>query len=185
MFLAVCFSLSGKFPPNCFTFPDTQPPANVIRYVWVVEMTTLCRTPIEIRLVMALPDAETHDLIESLLQAAMALVPLNVKVTRVWSRKELLHRVRAQCDDLILLDWQVAEADTPDLVREIVALNPKLRMLVLLPLQLRQYRQTLWEAGVCSSIPKEHLEAEWLSSALCLISRAMEREQRARLALAI
>jgi CheY-like chemotaxis protein len=142
-------------------------------------MTVTCRVPIKIRLLMVAPDTESLDLMQSLLNAAQTLVPLNVEVNRAWSHMELLWRARANLDDLIFLDWQLAEAETPNLVRELTSINPKLRIIVLLPLKLRQYRQCLWDAGVCSSIPKENLDAEWLSSALCLISRAMERERRA------
>jgi len=63
-------------------------------------------------------------------------------------------------------------------VRELISLNPQLRLIVLLPLQLKQYRQSIWEAGAFSSIPKENLEQEWLSGVLCLVYRAMEREVR-------
>ena len=47
-----------------------------------------------------------------------------------------------------------------------------------MPLDLRQYRACLWEAGACVGLPKEHLDQEWLLSLLCLINRAMEREER-------
>ncbi len=52
--------------------------------------------------------------------------------------------------------------------------------MTLLPLQLRQYRQCIWDAGSCSSVPKEHMDQEWLSSVLCLMHRAMAREARLR-----
>lgn len=117
----------------------------------------------------------------SLLQEALLLVPVDVgHVDHVYSREELTARVEADIDDVIFLDWQLAGADTPAFVREILQLNARVRLVTLLPLQLRQYRQCIWEAGACNSIPKEHLDQEWLSTVLCLIYRAMEREARVR-----
>lgn len=113
-----------------------------------------------------------------LMQAALALVSHNVQMAHADSRQALLARALADQDDVIFLDWELVGPETPDLVTELVRINPRLRTVVLLPLQLRQYRQRLWEAGACSSIPKEYLDQEWLSSVLCLIRRAMEREAR-------
>jgi hypothetical protein len=48
----------------------------------------------------------------------------------------------------------------------------------LLPQSYRQYRREVWQAGACSSIAKENMEQEWLSSVLCIMHRAMEREAR-------
>jgi hypothetical protein len=55
---------------------------------------------------------------------------------------------------------------------------------VIAPLHLRQYRQCLWEAGACVGLPKEYLDQEWLLSMLCLINRAMGREERLKQELA-
>ena len=55
-----------------------------------------------------------------------------------------------------------------------------MRIIVLLPSHQRQYRQLVWEAGACNSIPKEYMEQEWLSSVLCVMYRAMQREQKLR-----
>ncbi|MCB0162119.1 MAG: hypothetical protein KDD83_28475, partial [Caldilineaceae bacterium] len=70
------------------------------------------------------------------------------------------------------------EAGTPALVQEILAQNPQLRVVALLPENFRQYRQRVWDAGACNSIPKEHMEQEWFSSITCVMHRAMERERR-------
>ena len=131
-----------------------------------------------IRVLMAIPDIESQALMRDLLQAALCLVPHELDVVWVGSRQEMLRRVRASLDDVIFLDWALANSETPQLIRDLVQANPRIRTVVLLPMQLRQYRQCLWEAGACSSIPKENLDQEWLSSALCFIRRAMEREAR-------
>ncbi len=132
----------------------------------------------KIRLLIAAPDSENRNLLHSLLKAAMQLVPLNIDVHDVNDLVELQKRNAASLDDLLLLDWQLAGAETPSCLRELIARNPQLRVITLLPLQLRQYRQCIWESGACTSIPKEHIDQEWLSTVLCLISRAMEREER-------
>ena len=87
-------------------------------------------------------------------------------------------------DDVVLVDWPLVREGTPDLVRELVQRNPRLRIVALLPLTYRQYRREVWQAGACSSIAKEHIEQEWLSSVLCIMHRAMEREARLLAALA-
>lgn len=128
------------------------------------------------RLLLATPDHATLGLLRSLLEAALALVPLNVAAESVSDEHTLLQRNVLCRDDVILLDWQLAGSHSPDLVRAIFAANPRARVVALLPDQLRQYRQRIWDAGACTSIPMERLDQEWLSSALCIISRAMARE---------
>jgi hypothetical protein len=131
-----------------------------------------------IRLLLAIPDNESSRLMHTLLDAALSLVPIDVELSEVRSRKELLSRVLMRMDDVVFLDWELAGAETPELVREVTSMNRSLRVVALLPLQLRQYRQTLWEAGACSGIPREHLDQELLSSLLCTTHRAMCREAR-------
>ena len=128
------------------------------------------------RVLLATPDDETLVLMDELLDAALQFVPLTIDVDTVRTPEALLQRARQDLDDVILLDWPLAGAEAPDLVRAIFQINPRLRVIALLPDHPRQYRQCLWEAGACSSIPKERLDQEWISSALCLMSRAMQRE---------
>ena len=131
------------------------------------------------RLLMATPDSEMLDLMRSLLAAALELVPLEVSAGAVADQEALLRRAALHSDDVILLDWQLAGGGSPEPVRSIFAVNPRARVVALLPDQLRQYRQRIWDAGACSSIPTERLDQEWLSSALCIMSRAMAREAQA------
>lgn len=131
-----------------------------------------------IRLLLAVPDAETEQLMTSLLDAAMCLVPLDIHAQRARNREEVLARVHACVDDVVMLDWGLAGPETPALVESFLQINRQLRVIVLLPQNMRQYRQQLWQAGACSSIPKEYLDQEWISSALCIMNRAMEREAR-------
>ncbi len=132
-----------------------------------------------LRILLAIPDPQTQALFDDCLDAALRLVRHDLAVGRVDSRESLLGRVAAARDDVVFLDWDLAGRNTPDLVRALVCANPQVRTVVLLPLQLRQYRQIIWDAGACSSIPTEYLDQEWVSSALCLITRAMQREARA------
>jgi DNA-binding NarL/FixJ family response regulator len=130
------------------------------------------------RVLLATPDDETLALMQALLEAALQLVPLTIKVHSARTPEDLLQRARLDLDDIVLLDWPLAGAESPDLVRAVFQVNPRLRVIALLPDHPRQYRQCLWEAGACSSIPKERLDQEWISSALCLMNRAMQREAR-------
>jgi DNA-binding NarL/FixJ family response regulator len=131
-----------------------------------------------LRVLLATPDDETLTLMQALLDAALQLVPLTIEIHTARAPEELLRRARLALDDVVLLDWPLSGAESPDLVRAIFCANPHLRVIALLPDRPRQYRQCLWEAGACSSIPKERLDQEWISSALCLMSRAMQREAR-------
>ncbi len=131
-----------------------------------------------IQLLIAAPDAESLALYDSLLAAALQLMPLDITAEHCASRAALTPRIAARQDDVLLLDWLLAGAETPAYLRELVALNPRLRTIIIMPLHLRQYRACLWEAGACVGLPKEHLDQEWLLSLLCLINRAMEREER-------
>ena len=133
-----------------------------------------------VRLLIAAPDAESIDLYQTLVRSALRLLPLDIKPEYAASRDELVERVGAHLADVVLLDWEIAGPATPDFLHTLAELHPGLRTIVVMPLQLRQYRQCLWEAGVCVGLPKEHLDQEWLLSMLCLITRAMEREARAR-----
>jgi DNA-binding NarL/FixJ family response regulator len=130
------------------------------------------------RLLFTASDSESFQLMQSTLDSALCLTPLEVWVAEACTREELLARVDAHQDDIILLDWQVAGADTPALVREILQRDPLLRVVALLPEHQRQYRQLVWDAGACNGIPKEHMDQEWLSTVLCIMHRAMQREAR-------
>jgi DNA-binding NarL/FixJ family response regulator len=114
----------------------------------------------------------------SILSSALCLTPLDVQFSEVTDRTALLARLDQDVDDVVLLDWQIAEAATPALVEEILQRCPRLRVVVLLPQSSRQYRRLVWEAGACNGIPKEFMDQEWLSTVLCIMHRAMEREKK-------
>ena len=137
-----------------------------------------------IHLVLAAPNLDTLDLLYQLLDAALGLIRHDLVVAEARSEDELIDRVELAIDDVILLDWDLAGPATPDLVRDVLGRNPRLRTMVLLPQALRQYRETLWDAGACVSIPKEMIDQEWMSTALCLMRRAIERETKLALAFA-
>lgn len=137
-----------------------------------------------IRLLFATPEAEFRKLLDSVIETALELTPLPVTTAAVNARGPLIERVERGDDDVVVLDWSLAGPGTPDLVREILERNPQMRVVALLPETQRQYRRQVWNAGACSSIPKEHIDQEWLSSILCVMHRAMEREARLRAAIA-
>ena len=134
----------------------------------------------EIRLLFATPDPESAVLLDSLLVSALELTPLNVTVKHVTTEDELLARADADADDVVVLDWLLANAETPAMVATLAAHNPRLRIVALLPQSYRQYRRQVWQAGACSSIAKENMEQEWFSSVLCIMHRAMQREAKLR-----
>jgi DNA-binding NarL/FixJ family response regulator len=138
----------------------------------------------QIRLLFATPEAEFLKVLDSVIGSALELTPLQVTTAAVAAREPLLQRVDAGADDVVVLDWSLGGPATPDLVRELLQRNQQLRVVALLPEIQRQYRQQVWSAGACSSIPKEHIDQEWLSSILCVMHRAMEREARLRAAYA-
>jgi DNA-binding NarL/FixJ family response regulator len=133
---------------------------------------------VELRLLYATPDADSLMLLESLLASALELTPLQVTTAHVATTSALMARADSRSDDIILLDWPMAYAATPQLVHELLERNPQLRIVALLPASYRQYRREVWRAGACSSIAKENMEQEWLSSVLCVMHRAMQREAK-------
>ena len=133
---------------------------------------------IQIRVLFASPDIETLNLLRTVMESARELVCFDVSVSEARTREEMLHAVGEYTIDVVLLDWSMASDRTPVLVAEILDHNPKMRVVALLPLIYRQYRELVWQAGACNSIPKEHMEQEWLSSILCVMFRAMQREAR-------
>jgi hypothetical protein len=135
---------------------------------------------VNIRLLIAAPDDESIALYRSLLDSALGLLPLEIAVRDVRTCRDVTERVVEREVDVLLLDWLLAGAGTPALVRELMALDPGVRTLIVMPLSLRQYRSCLWQAGACVGVPKEHLDQEWLLSMLCLVTRAMERQERLR-----
>lgn len=130
------------------------------------------------RVLFAATDDESLNLMDSTLDSALCLTPLEVQIAEARSCAEVLARVDAEQDDIILLDWQIAGPQTPTFVRDILNRNPLLRVVALLPEHQRQYRQLVWDAGACNGIPKEHIDQEWLSTVLCIMQRAMQREAR-------
>jgi DNA-binding NarL/FixJ family response regulator len=137
-----------------------------------------------IRLLFATPDAASLRLFEAVLASALELTPLDIHVEHASSSPTVLSRARQDADDVVLLDWLLAQQETSALIRKMLATNPRLRIVTILPLGYRQYRAECWQAGACTGIAKEHMDQEWMSSVLCIMRRAMEREARLRASLA-
>lgn len=139
-----------------------------------------------IRILLAVPTAECLALLRPLLHEARQLIYFDLVTAEVRTLPALLERVdagltdSASAVDVILLDWQLAEEETPALVRDLLSRNAQLRIITLLPNHLRQYRELVWQAGACNSMPKEYMDQEWLSSILCVMYRAMQREAKLR-----
>lgn len=133
-----------------------------------------------IRLLIATPDQASLALLQSVVNATYDLTCFTVTAAAATSYETLMQQVDATAADVVLLDWEMGKTATADLVREILTHSPRMRTVVLLPSHQRQYRQLVWEAGACNSIPKEYVEQEWLSSILCVMVRAMQREANLR-----
>lgn len=139
-----------------------------------------------IRILLAIPTEECLALLHSLLDEALHLICFDLVTAEVRTQQALFDRIDAglqhdaEAVDVVLLDWDLGEDETPFFVQELLARNPRLRVIVLLPHHLRQYRDRVWAAGACNSMPKEHMDQEWLSSILCVMFRAMQREAKLR-----
>jgi DNA-binding NarL/FixJ family response regulator len=130
------------------------------------------------RVLFATPDNHSISLLNEILESALCLTPIEVSVQEVRTKSHLMSRVDDYLDDIILLDWELVGSETSNLVKTMLTLNPDLRIVVLLPTHHRQYRQQVWAAGACNGIPKEYMDQEWLSTVLCIMNRAMQREAR-------
>ena len=136
------------------------------------------RQVMAIRLLLVTPHNSFATLIERVLKVTLELTGLEAEMIAVFSQNELDTRLSNDIDDVILLDWDLARSKTPELVKQILTDNPRLRLVAMLPLSNRQYRQMVWEAGACNGIPKEHVDQEWMATVLCIMQRAIEREAR-------
>ena len=87
----------------------------------------------QMRLLFAAPDASMQQLLRNVLSAALCFTPLDVIATTVESKTDLLARLGQNLDDVVLLDWNIADEDTPALVTQILEANPALRVVTLLP----------------------------------------------------
>ena len=124
-----------------------------------------------------MPDTESQDMMRTLVEATRQLIPYRLVINQVGSKEELIQKITAEQADVLFLDWQIAGSATPDLTCQLAQLNPKLRIIILLPFQIRQYQQYLLGTGVCSCLPKDRLDQEWLCTILCLIYQGMQYER--------
>lgn len=133
-----------------------------------------------IRLLFAAENQATLATLDRLLVATRPLLSFDIEVQTALTRAALCDRAAAGMDDVVLLDWGIAEAGTPTLIDELFQCNANLRVVALLPQAHVQYRTSVWTVGACASIPREHMDQEWLASVLCVVHRAMTREARLR-----
>lgn len=131
-----------------------------------------------LRLLLITPSPSFNQLMNQVLDEALELTGLDAVLHDVSSLDKAAARLNLKSDDVILLDWDSAGSKTPALVRQILTADPRLRLVVMLPFTNRQYRREVWEAGACHGIPKTHVDQEWMATVLCIMQRAMERENR-------
>ena len=128
-----------------------------------------------IRLLFAAEDQAMLTLLDCVLAATRPLLAFNVTVQHAATRTAVCGHAAARADDVILLDWGLAAADTPGLIEDLFRCDADLRVVALLPQDPVQYRSRVWAAGACASIPREHMDQEWLASVLCVVHRALAR----------
>ncbi|HAJ37978.1 MAG TPA: hypothetical protein DCL15_20090 [Chloroflexi bacterium] len=133
-----------------------------------------------IRILLAAEDQAFLTLLDRVMAATRPLLAFDVDVQHASTRAAVCARAESRADDIILLDWGMADADTPDLIEYLFRCDANLRVVALLPQDSVQYRSRVWAAGACASIPREHMDQEWLASILCVVHRAMAREARLR-----
>ncbi|MBI4277967.1 MAG: hypothetical protein HY660_05875 [Armatimonadetes bacterium] len=131
-------------------------------------------------LLLAEKDAEFRRTLVELVQAVRVRLPVALDCDVTSSPEETREQVARRQPDALLLDWHIAAEGTPEFIRDLQALDPGIRILVLLPGDARQYRLAVWAAGACAGIPRERVEAEWLTTAVCIMQRAMQREANLR-----
>jgi DNA-binding NarL/FixJ family response regulator len=132
------------------------------------------------RLLLAEKDPEFRRTLQELSQTVCDLLPIDLAVRDAASLAEAREGVSSWQPDGVLLDWNIAADATPGFIQELQRLSPGLRVLVMLPGHAYEYRRTVWEAGACAGVPRERVEAEWLATAVCIMTRAMQREAALR-----
>jgi DNA-binding NarL/FixJ family response regulator len=130
------------------------------------------------RLLVAEKDPEFCRTLLEVSRTVVDLLPIDLSVRDARSMAQVRTDVTGWQADAVLLDWNIADHDTPAFIKELQTLSPGLRVLTLLPASVIEYRRTVWEAGACASIPRDRLDPEWLATAVCIMTRAMQREAR-------
>jgi DNA-binding NarL/FixJ family response regulator len=133
---------------------------------------------------MAAGNAEFRRTLHELVDAARALLPIEIETAETSSVEQTREQIAEWGPDALLLDWSLAPSGMLDVVRDILAGDPELRLLVLLPETGREYREAVWRAGACACLPRHRADAEWLQAVLCVMYRARQREARLRAAAA-
>ena len=76
-----------------------------------------------IRLLFASPDEPSLALLQSIHNSAIDLMCFTTSTATVSDQDALLARVHENMDDVILLDWPMAEAGTPELVEALLSMK--------------------------------------------------------------
>ncbi|MDR7418601.1 MAG: hypothetical protein QN178_06795 [Armatimonadota bacterium] len=118
--------------------------------------------------------------LRELTEAARAFLPINLEVVEARTLDETRRRLADSAPDALMADWSLVPEQTLAAVRALVAEQPELRVLLLLPDVRREYREAAWSAGACACVPRDRIDPEWLQAMLCVMNRAKEREARLR-----
>lgn len=129
---------------------------------------------------MAAGHEEFRRTLRELVDAARRLLPIEIEVAEASSVAQTHQQIAAWRPDALLLDWSLAPSGMLEVVGDILAGDPMLRLLVLLPETGIEYREAVWRAGACACLPRHRADAEWLQAMLCVMHRARQREARLR-----
>jgi DNA-binding NarL/FixJ family response regulator len=118
--------------------------------------------------------------LRQLTEAARAFLPIHLEVVEARTLDETRRRLADATPDALMADWSLVPEQTLAAIKALVAEQPELRVLLLLPDVRREYREAAWSAGACACVPRDRIDPEWLQAMLCVMNRAKEREARLR-----
>jgi DNA-binding NarL/FixJ family response regulator len=132
------------------------------------------------RILIAAGNPDYLKSLRELADAARAFLPIRLEVIEACSIDETRQRLADAAPDALMADWSLVPENTLGAVRALLAEQPDLRVLLLLPDVRREYREAAWGVGACACVPRDRIDPEWLQAMLCVMNRAKEREARLR-----
>ena len=116
--------------------------------------------------------------LDCVLAATRPLLAFDVAVQHAATRAAVCGRAAADADDVILLDWGLAVADTPSLIEDFSGVTPICAWWRCSRRPRAISGARVWATGACASIHRGTNDQEWLASVLCILYRALAREAR-------
>lgn len=133
---------------------------------------------VSFRLLLASENPGFMETLRELADSARALMPVGLEIRTSSPDVSLGEEIASWGPDALMLDWSPVDTGVMEELRSVLAGNPGLRVLVLLPGSGREYREAVWGAGACACIPRDRADPEWLQAVLCVMNRAKQREEQ-------